>query len=194
MIMSVNVKDSIEKAYRSFTPVESFVSDKTEVVVIDRPDVGKRWGRPADFEFDLSGVKQKRRQGTVTEVPRYYFENEIIDFTEQWRLFETGSVNVMPPDLLPTYIPGMPWVDYLEEIKAANAIISELNPKIQLEELQRWVCDSGITWTRMDSNGDPVANVTVYYEFSVTGFYIPFLDFPEPRMGSRGYHPWWGDL
>lgn len=188
--LQVRKPATLEKAWRSFIPVESFTRDPADPTPItESPEVGIRWGKPADFEFDLSDLKQRRKQGTVTEVPRYYFENEILDFTEIWRQFQLGKVNVLTADILPAYTPGMKWTDYLALVKGLNDMIDALNPKVELEELQSWMVDSGISWTRFDSNGDPVANVSVYYEFTVTDFYIPFLEYPRPTIGERGEHP-----
>lgn len=179
---------NLESAWRTLIPVESFTKESVEPTPeVPKPEVGIRWGKPADFGFDMSGTTQSNRQGLeIKEVPLYYFENEILDFTEIRRQYREGEVGIHSKDMIPVYTLGTPWQSYLGNI---SIILNEMlyqggYARIKMEELTHWIVDSDIKWVRRDSNGVPVANVTVLYKF-IMEKYLPFRDNPVPITKNR---------
>lgn len=178
---------NLEQGWRSLIPVESFTRDPADPTP-EVPDieVGIRWGKPADFGFDLSSTQQKKQGLEITEVPRYYFKNEIMDFTEIRRQYREGEVGIHAKDLLPNYTQGTAWQPYIDSVSGVlTETFFEGGPaRIKMEELTHWISDSGIKWPRRDSNGEHVADVAVHYKF-IMEKYLPFRDPPRPEIKER---------
>lgn len=182
---------SLEQAWRPLIAVESFTKEPE----IPKPQpflpvVGIRWGKPATFEFALNDQKKFGSGLIIREAPRRYFENSIVDFSEQYRQFRTGEVSIQLVD--PEENPE--WQSYLDSI--SSIVLADTNPEIELEETTHWISDSGYSYDvyrHVYSNGKiidsyVVKKVNVFYKF-VMEKYIPFKLDPVPKIDERGDEP-----
>lgn len=92
----------MERLVRSFIPVNSFTKEREERVEVPIPEVGLRWGKPADLQWeDTSGEddaggmvtvthQHKQRYLIGTEIHREFETVQIT--TSQDQIFETESI------------------------------------------------------------------------------------------------------
>lgn len=175
IVRPLMTKEQIEKSFRPHIPVESFVKEKVEPVIIAKPNVGTRWGAKSDFE--IIAAKYKSYRSTVTFAPWLIYENDVKDFTEQYRTHITGDVLIQreptPEDI----------AEYEEWVKTVTVIPAlDTSSIIKLEEMRTWTFDSGITYET------PNSTVSNYFEFKMQ-LQIPFIDGRKKIYGIRGNEP-----
>lgn len=86
----------LEQAWRSLIPVESFTKEPADPrPTVRKPNVGIRWGKPADFDFTMpeeQGSKRRSGELEITNAPIVYERLEIIGIDEVWRKFKKGTI------------------------------------------------------------------------------------------------------
>lgn len=162
---------------RPYVVIESFTKEPVELDMkpkVEEPDIGARWGKPAEFEEeerDLSGLEIK-----IKDTARKYFENEIISLSEVHREFTKGEVLVHPD---PIDADTSDW----EAWRATASQTDQEEPQtVELEEMNAWTCEPGVTYETQRTK------VTVFYRFQ-TEEQLPFRSFPVPEQGERGKPP-----
>lgn len=86
----------LEQAWRPLIPVDSFTRQPAEIqpTPAAEPFVGIRWGKPADFEFDLGERKPKNDVGDteIRNAEIVYETVEIVGSNESFRKFREGRI------------------------------------------------------------------------------------------------------
>lgn len=83
------------RSLQPFVPVESHTRQSVERVPIPVPEVGLRWGRPADFTYQAPAPERERerRKGmTIRRPPEYKRSVQVHNITPVWRKFDVMRV------------------------------------------------------------------------------------------------------